>query len=245
MFILRPSQDDKHIYQNFPLIPTKRSSAGTSNNAKIRNSYVEQTPENKSAAAVSKVNQRHSLAANSAELAELAIASAVGSGTESAKLAALKKTDSTPRSSNQQQQQQQKPVIAEQHEDENIYAEDDCEEEEEAAAAAVAVVRRSGPHAAVDSDNKKEEIYEDEDDELDIPRGWNVGLSKCKRKFFYNDFNKDRVSPPNSLMMTVVILADHLGVFLLVVFELRHKWKVLLLQCRGSVRVDAATSLSS
>jgi hypothetical protein len=27
---------------------------------------------------------------------------------------------------------------------------------------------------------------------LAIPVGWKCGLSRCKRKFFYNDFNKDR-----------------------------------------------------
>ena len=37
--------------------------------------------------------------------------------------------------------------------------------------------------------------YEDDDDEEEIliPAGWKVGLSKCKRKFFYNDYNKDKV----------------------------------------------------
>ena len=40
-----------------------------------------------------------------------------------------------------------------------------------------------------------EDEYEDDDDEEEIliPAGWKVGLSKCKRKFFYNDYNKDKV----------------------------------------------------
>lgn len=48
-----------------------------------------------------------------------------------------------------------------------------------------------------DSVNVIEEEEEDEEEEIEsneilIPKGWKTGLSKCKRKFFFNEYNKDR-----------------------------------------------------
>ena len=63
--------------------------------------------------------------------------------------------------------------------------------------------RESERHDRLSQTSKERETNEittDENDEttiddtknMKIPAGWKVGLSKCKRKFFYNDFNKDR-----------------------------------------------------
>ena len=41
-------------------------------------------------------------------------------------------------------------------------------------------------------ENKIDENDYNEDD-IEIPDGWKVGMSNCKRKFFYNSINKDRV----------------------------------------------------
>ena len=196
---------------------------------------------------MNKANQRHSLAANSAELAELAISSAVGSGTDSAKLAT--KTDTNARASNPQQKPPSALRSEPKQEDENIYAEDDCDDDDEEEET-VDERRRSGGPRRVES-GKKEDIYEDEDEDLDIPRGWHVGLSKCKRKFFYNDFNKDRVSSWfKSLWIILAVSFGLTSVYafshpILVVFELRYGWQVLLLQRRRPISVDTSASLSN
>jgi hypothetical protein len=45
---------------------------------------------------------------------------------------------------------------------------------------------------SVDAIETEEEEYEDESSEIVIPKGWKSGQSKCKRKFFFNEYNKDK-----------------------------------------------------
>ena len=45
-----------------------------------------------------------------------------------------------------------------------------------------------------DDDNElpNEEDEEENEHEIVIPKGWKTGVSKCKRKYFYNEYNKDK-----------------------------------------------------
>jgi len=47
-----------------------------------------------------------------------------------------------------------------------------------------------------DEDDEEEEEEDDDDDEyieeIVIPKGWKTGISKCKRKYYYNEYNKDK-----------------------------------------------------
>jgi hypothetical protein len=43
-----------------------------------------------------------------------------------------------------------------------------------------------------DEEEQEDDIDEDYIEEIIIPRGWKTGVSKCKRKYYYNDYNKDK-----------------------------------------------------
>ena len=43
-----------------------------------------------------------------------------------------------------------------------------------------------------DEDDEEEDDDDDYIDEIVIPRGWKTGVSKCKRKYYYNEYNKDK-----------------------------------------------------
>ena len=39
----------------------------------------------------------------------------------------------------------------------------------------------------------EKEIVDEDIDMIDVPEGWKLGRSKCQRKFYYNNFNDEKV----------------------------------------------------